>query len=115
MHYISVPPESPNDWVLKSDLLGFTAIEGNHGGANTAATIMKVLDRYNLREKLHHDFQINLYNADIDIQLGWVTGDNVSTNDTAARCIQQAKNVNRSDRPWKARQRRGRQVLSDLI
>ncbi|KAF8053739.1 hypothetical protein FPV67DRAFT_1376500, partial [Lyophyllum atratum] len=51
MHYISAPPESPNDWALKSDLLGFTEIEGNHGGANTAATIMKVLGCYDLREK----------------------------------------------------------------
>lgn len=39
-----------------------------------------------------------------------MTSDNVGTNDIAAHCIQWAEHVNQSDRPWKARQCRGRSV-----
>ncbi|GLB42145.1 putative hAT family C-terminal dimerisation region [Lyophyllum shimeji] len=91
VHYIDAPNDKPNEWELKSEILGFTEIRGNHGGANTAATMMKVIDTYGIREKL-----------------GWVTGDNVGVNDRACRSIQRAPGVDRRDRPWKARQRRGR-------
>ncbi|RDB19397.1 hypothetical protein Hypma_013487 [Hypsizygus marmoreus] len=91
IHYIDAPPDKPNDWELKSELLGFTEIKGNHGGANTAATMLNVFDRYGIRSKL-----------------GWATGDNVMVNDKATRCIQRDPEVNRPERPWIARQRHGR-------
>lgn len=39
-HYINAPKEQPNAWELKKKMLGFTKIEGNHGGANTAAVLI---------------------------------------------------------------------------
>ena len=51
-HYIDTPPGKPDDWMLKSELLGFKIIEGNHGGANMAATMMKVVDQFGLRAKV---------------------------------------------------------------
>lgn len=51
-HYIDSPPDQPNEWSLKSDLLGFAEIEGNHGGANQASIILSVIDRYDVRDKV---------------------------------------------------------------
>ncbi len=51
-HYIDAPPGQPNDWELKSQILGFQEIKGNHGGANLAATLFDVVDRYGLRGKV---------------------------------------------------------------
>ncbi|KAG6839368.1 hypothetical protein C0991_003240 [Blastosporella zonata] len=77
---------------FKSELIGFAPIEGNHGGANIAATLMKVVDRYGFRKKL-----------------GWITGDNVSVNNKAASTTQRgAEGVDQKDRAWKARQWHGR-------
>ena len=39
--------------MLKSELLGFTEIEGNHGGANIASVILHVIDRYDIRDKVN--------------------------------------------------------------
>ena len=51
-HYISSPPAQPNSWELRSRVLGFTEIEGNHSGANTAAVILRVIDRYGIQHKV---------------------------------------------------------------
>jgi hypothetical protein len=56
-HYIDSPPQRPNEWTLKSDILGFTEIKGNHGGANQAATVLRVLDRYGIRDKVSLIYQ----------------------------------------------------------
>jgi len=52
-HYIVAAPSSQTfDWELKSWLLGFQEIQGNHGGANLAATILQVLDQYGIQDKV---------------------------------------------------------------
>lgn len=51
-HYIVANEDQPNDWALKSRLLGYTEIHGNHSGANTAAVILRVVDRYDIRGKV---------------------------------------------------------------
>ncbi len=53
-HYISVSLKASTlpEWELKSNILGFALIEGNHGGANTAAVILRVVDRYKIRCKV---------------------------------------------------------------
>ncbi|KAK6971364.1 ribonuclease H-like domain-containing protein [Favolaschia claudopus] len=68
-HYIDSPPDSPEDWSLKSDQLAYTPIEGNHSGDNLAKILVRTLDRYDLREKM-----------------GWGTADNASNNDTCMKC-----------------------------
>ena len=42
-HYIAVKPE----WTLRSQVLAYTHIEGNHSGGNTASVLLRVIDRYN--------------------------------------------------------------------
>ncbi|KAG6862894.1 hypothetical protein C0991_009620, partial [Blastosporella zonata] len=50
-HYIDAPAKTPNNWKLCAELIGYTPIKGNHGGSNTAATILKVIDHYNIHSK----------------------------------------------------------------
>lgn len=52
VHYIHASPEKPNDWELKTDVLGFTELEGNHSGANIASIILKVFNRYGIQDKV---------------------------------------------------------------
>ena len=51
-HYIDMLPGKPNDWMLKSELLEFKVIEGNHGRVNMATTMMKVIDQFGLHAKV---------------------------------------------------------------
>ena len=51
-HYISAPKESPQEWELKSEQLGFKHIEGNHSGANLGGILVWIIDRYGLRLKV---------------------------------------------------------------
>jgi hypothetical protein len=52
VHYIDAPKEKPNDWDLKSDLLAFAEIKGNHSGANIGEHILGVVDRYGIADKV---------------------------------------------------------------
>ncbi|KAG1791155.1 ribonuclease H-like domain-containing protein [Suillus plorans] len=47
-HYIDAPIDKPTDWELKSRTLAFTGIDGDHGGANMARIITRVVDHYGL-------------------------------------------------------------------
>jgi len=47
-HYIASPEGQPNNWELHSKTLGYTSIEGNHSGANTAAVILHVINHYGI-------------------------------------------------------------------
>ena len=51
-HHIDAPIDKPQDWSLNSEILGFTEIEGNYGGANTASVILRVVDQYEIRNKV---------------------------------------------------------------
>lgn len=53
-YYISASPQASAHpgWELKSRILGFSPIEGNHGSANTAAVILRVVDCYGIRRKV---------------------------------------------------------------
>ncbi|KAK7025717.1 HAT family dimerization domain-containing protein [Favolaschia claudopus] len=68
-HYIDSPPDSPEDWSLKSEQLAYTPIEGNHSGQNLSKILVRAVDRYDLREKM-----------------GWGTADNATNNDTCMKC-----------------------------
>jgi hypothetical protein len=51
-HWISAPADQPTEWSLQSKVLGLVPIEGCHTGANMAATLLSVIDRYDLRAKV---------------------------------------------------------------
>ena len=40
IYYINALAKNPSEWELKSKILGFMEIEGNHSGANTATVIL---------------------------------------------------------------------------
>ena len=52
IHYIDNPPDQPNEWELKADLLGLPKIEGNHGAANIAATLIDLFKGFGILEKV---------------------------------------------------------------
>lgn len=51
-HYIAASAENPQEWKLKTDQLGFTPIEGNHSGVNMSNIIIRIIDRYGIRDKV---------------------------------------------------------------
>lgn len=51
-HYITSTKEQLNDWKLESRVIGFTGFSGRHTGANEASFVLRVVDRYNLRNKV---------------------------------------------------------------
>jgi hypothetical protein len=62
-HFISNPPDAPTQWSLEHRVLGVTSIDGRHTGANMAATLMRIIDRYAIRDKVRriHTSQAVLY------------------------------------------------------
>jgi hypothetical protein len=66
-HYINSPPDQPNEWSLKNNLLCFTEIDGNHGGANQASIMLRVIDRYDIRDKVSSMFSHGYGDDDVDV------------------------------------------------
>lgn len=85
-HYISAPKASPQEWTLKSEQLGFTHIEGNHSGANIGGILVRIIDRYGLRQKVgNFNHFISLYFRHYACKIGWFTADNASNNFSALK------------------------------
>ena len=76
-HYITGTKESPQDWKLKSEQLGFTHIEGNHSGANLGGILMWTIDRYGIRQKVRI---LTLFFGHLllpsNTKVGWFTASN---------------------------------------
>lgn len=91
-HYIDAPPERPLDWELRSDQLAFTALEGNHSGKNIAKYLVRTVKRYGIVDKV--GVPISLYPLPSVIQfvrqVGWITADNATNNDTAIKAFSKA-------------------------
>lgn len=51
-HYITAPPDKPDDWVLRTEQLAFKCIEGRHTGKNMARILADIIDCYGLRKKV---------------------------------------------------------------
>ncbi|KAH9063659.1 hypothetical protein EDB83DRAFT_2207300, partial [Lactarius deliciosus] len=51
VHYIDAPKEKPNDWELKSDLLTFSELKGNHSGANIGEALLRIAECYGILNK----------------------------------------------------------------
>ena len=85
-HYIAGPKESPQDWKLKSEQLGFTHIEGNHSGANLGGILIWTIDKYGIRQKvsIYKHFVVHLF-LPTCAKVGWFTADNASNNFSAIR------------------------------
>ena len=97
-HYIDAPSDKPNEWELKARTLAFTNIEGDHGGANLANMIIRVVQKYGLVGKV-----------------GWATSDNASVNDKAMRVLQGIFHATPEGQKWLAKERCIRQVVFHTI
>lgn len=75
--------------------MAFTNIEGDHGGANLANLIVRVVQQYGLIGKV-----------------GWVTSDNASVNDKAMRVLQGIFHAMSEGQQWLANEHHIRYVHS---
>ncbi|KAF7366232.1 HAT family dimerization domain-containing protein [Mycena venus] len=92
-HYIDAAVNSPEDWSLKSEQLAYTPIEGNHSGDNLSRTLVRTVDRYDLRDKV-----------------GWFTADNATNNDTALKAL--GKEIDPLKLRWDPVERRVRSTVA---
>ena len=87
-HYIST---APAQWALKSQLLAYEPIEGSHSGANTAAVLLRVIDRYEFRRKvwliINYFVSVGVISCCL-LQLGWATADNAANMDRGMRVVE---------------------------
>ncbi len=67
---------------LRSDLVGFLNIPGRHTGKHLAECFMFILDRMNITEKVSFTFMYLFAWTLIFLQIGWITCDNASNNNT---------------------------------
>jgi hypothetical protein len=51
-HNINAPQDHPLKWILKSKVIGYPGIQGDHSGANTASVVMCIIDHYRICSKL---------------------------------------------------------------
>ena len=54
-HYISAPPDKPNEWAVQSHQLAFVLLEGRHSGSNIGNLLVRVIDRYGIRSKVSRE------------------------------------------------------------
>jgi hypothetical protein len=59
-HYITAPPDCPEEWELKNEQLAFTPMPGSHTSVNIANLIIHVIDKYGLQcEKVRVDTMLS--------------------------------------------------------
>jgi hypothetical protein len=70
-HYITAPPDKPNEWQLKNQQLAFAPFEGHHAGSNMSTILVRTVDRYGIRDKVTYYMfvPINLVNV---FHAGWL-------------------------------------------
>ena len=52
MHWVQCAQQSPTDWTLRTLLLAFREIKGNHGGDNLAELVMAIFEEAGLASKV---------------------------------------------------------------
>jgi hypothetical protein len=53
-HYIDSPADQRDEWKLKSKVLAFQELPGQHNSENLATTLAEVLNRYDIQDKVSH-------------------------------------------------------------
>ena len=72
---------SPTEWVEREALFGFTPMNTSHSGVHLGQALYKVCQRLGVVHKVHHQsFCTSPYS--LNIQIGHITCDNASNNDT---------------------------------
>ena len=68
---------------LRSDLVGFHKLPGRHTGEHLAHCFLFITDRLKITEKVSRIiYTLKLQQTLIASQMGWITCDNASNNDT---------------------------------
>ena len=76
-------PQGPQHILkLRSDLIGFQRCPGHHTGEHLAQAFLHVLERIQITSKVWELFVVYRIYAHSNLQIGWVTLDNTSNNDT---------------------------------
>lgn len=52
VHWVHSAPESPTEWSLRTLLLAFREVKGNHSGENLANLVMEIIDEVGLSSKV---------------------------------------------------------------
>jgi hypothetical protein len=52
VHWVHSAPESPTEWLLRTLLLVFREVHGNHSGDNMAKIVMGIFDKAGLSSKV---------------------------------------------------------------
>ena len=55
VHWVHSMPESPTEWSLRTLLLAFQEVKGNHSGENLAKIVMEIFNEAGLSHKVCHD------------------------------------------------------------
>jgi hypothetical protein len=91
-HYIISSPDNPQQWELKTEQLMFTPIVGNYSGENIAKILLETIDASDLHSRVQGTYLLilikSLQSTD-NPQLGWLTTDNATNNDTAICALAQ--------------------------
>ena len=58
VHYIDSLADQPDEWQLKSKVLAFQELPGRHNGENLATTLNKVINRYDIQDKVSYSVLI---------------------------------------------------------
>lgn len=53
VHYIDINTQDSTNWTLRAHILRFPKVNSSHSGANTAVTLMRVIDKYELHSKVY--------------------------------------------------------------
>jgi hypothetical protein len=69
VHWVHSPKESPTEWSLRTLLLAFREVKGNHSGKNLAKVVMKILQEAGLTSKV---CMVATYGAFKLIKLDWL-------------------------------------------
>ena len=52
VHWVHSTPESPTEWSLRTLLLAFREVKGNHSGDNLAKIVMEIFNKAGLSSKV---------------------------------------------------------------
>ena len=67
---------------LRSDLIGFHKIPGRHTGVHLAYCFLYIIDRMDIDKKVFHPSSHFFQIISDALQIGWITCDNASNNNT---------------------------------
>ncbi|KZT04769.1 uncharacterized protein LAESUDRAFT_657303, partial [Laetiporus sulphureus 93-53] len=74
---------------LRADLIGFHCVPGRHTGQHLSQAFLFLLDRLKITYKVRLMLDNHIEFEQIYVQIGWITMDNASNNDTFIAALEQ--------------------------